>query len=182
MAIAISSLATRSDLFDTVVDRVWRAWWQERGIARDHVDGLFRMATGDMPPFTLVAHDGDRFVGTASGVVSDLDVRPTLSPWVAAVWVEPAMRGAGTGRRLVEAVTARLFALGHERIWLCARPHRVTFYEGLGWRVVETGVGAERTDDFLSRPPASHEPALGVCEEKRGNMQRMPGEPCPRFI
>ncbi|MEI9926215.1 MAG: GNAT family N-acetyltransferase [Bradyrhizobium sp.] len=63
-------------------------------------------------PLALVAHDGDAFLGTASVIPSDLAERPQLTPWIAAVWVEPQARRHGTGSALVKPCHARLLRTG----------------------------------------------------------------------
>ncbi|WP_052731855.1 GNAT family N-acetyltransferase [Devosia geojensis] len=83
---------------DIVAERIWRAWWAPYGAALSDVEAALDecLAPGD-PPFTLVARAGERFLGTVSGITSDLDARPQLSPWIAALWVEPDERSRGIG-------------------------------------------------------------------------------------
>ena len=94
-------------------------------------------------PFALVAHDGNRFPGAASVIASDLEERPQLTPWVAAVWVEEAARRRGVG------AAQDCFALGILRAYLCARPRMSGFYEGLGWTVTERKVGRHQMSIFF---------------------------------
>ena len=88
-------------------------------------------------PLALVAHDSGTFLGTASLIASDLDERPELTPWVAAVWVEERARGQGVGAALVDAAARAAFALGFPRAYLCARARMTRFYERLGWTLIE---------------------------------------------
>ena len=83
-------------------------------------------------PFALVAHDGERFLGTSSVIASDLEERPQLTPWVAAVWVEEAARRRGVGAALVNRAAQDCFALGVVSVYLCARPRMTRFYEAAG--------------------------------------------------
>jgi GNAT superfamily N-acetyltransferase len=119
----ISDLRQRPVFFDTVADRIWRAWWKPDNHPLDHITGRLLENLTDTPiPLALVTHDGDTFLGTASVIASDLAERPRLTPWVAAVWVEPQARQRGIGRALVNHATQDCFALGFSRVYLCARP------------------------------------------------------------
>jgi len=138
----ISDLRRCSEFFDLVADRIWHAWWKGRGYPLGYIRGRLTENMNDRPiPLALVAHDGERFLGTASVIASDLDERPQFSPWVAAVWVEPTARRHGIGAMLVDRAAETCFALGVERAYLCAGAERTGFYERLGWRQIEENVG-----------------------------------------
>lgn len=142
MTVTISDLRQRPDFFDTVADRIWRAWWKRHGVPLDYIMVRLRenLATAGLP-IALVAHRGDAFLGTASLIASDLDERPHYTPWVAAVWTEPELRGQGIAPALIGRAVNDGFALGHQRIFLCAAPVRRAFYLRLGWTPIEEGVG-----------------------------------------
>ena len=146
----ISDLRRRPEFFDTVAMRIWQAWWEADGTPLDHISGRLRQNMNARPiPFALVAHDGDTFLGTASVIASDLAERSQLTPWVAAVWVEPQARGCGVGAALVNRATQDCFALGVSRAYLCARPRLSRFYERLGWTIFERKVGSHRLSVFV---------------------------------
>jgi GNAT superfamily N-acetyltransferase len=88
-------------------------------------------------PTALVAHEGERFLGTVSVIASDEETRPQYTPWVAALWVEPEHRRQGNGALLVEKAASFAFSTGATRVYLLSRAHRRAFYEGLGWIVLE---------------------------------------------
>ncbi len=145
----ISDLRQRPEFFDTVADRIWRAWWQPSGYPLDYIATRVRENIAPTPiPFALVAHDGKKFLGTTSVIAADLEERPELTPWVAAVWVEEDARRHGIGAALVDRATQDCFALGIRRAWLCARPRMSPFYEGLGWTVAERKVGPHQLGVF----------------------------------
>ncbi len=138
----ISDLRERPACFDTVADRIWQAWWRADGTPLSYIATRLRENMAATPiPFALVAHDGERFLGTASVIASDLEERPHLAPWIAAVWVEEEARRHGVGAALVDRAAQDCFALGIGRAYLCARPRMSGFYERLGWTVAERKVG-----------------------------------------
>jgi N-acetylglutamate synthase-like GNAT family acetyltransferase len=146
----ISDLRQRPQFFDTVANRIWQAWWEADGHPLDFISGRLRENLSATPiPFALVAHDREAFLGTASVIASDLAERPQLTPWVAAVWVEPEARGRGIGAALVDRAAQDCFALGLDRAYLCARPRMSRFYEALGWIAVERDVGPHHLDVFI---------------------------------
>jgi GNAT superfamily N-acetyltransferase len=148
--VTISDLRDVPQFFDTVADRIWQAWWKRHGVSLDHIIGRLRENLGAAAmPLALVAHDGDTFAGTASLISSDLDERPHYTPWVAAVWVEPAFRGRSLSRALVDRAAAAGFAMGHRRIYLCAAEPRRALYEKLGWTPIEEGVGGLKLTVFV---------------------------------
>ena len=146
----ISDLRRRPEFFDTVADRIWRAWWKPDNYPLDHISGRLQDNMTNTPiPLALVAHDGAAFLGTASVIASDIEERPQLTPWIAAVWVEPHARQRGIGGALVSRATQDCFALGVSRAHLCARPERSAFYEGLGWIPIERNIGPHRMIVFI---------------------------------
>jgi GNAT superfamily N-acetyltransferase len=146
----ISDLRQRPAFFDTVADRIWRAWWKPDNYPLGHIAGLLRENITDTPiPLALVAHDGEEFLGTASVIASDLAERPQLTPWIAAVWVEPQARRRGVGSALVNRATQDCFGLGFSRAYLCARPQRSALYERLGWTPIERDLGPHQLIVFI---------------------------------
>jgi N-acetylglutamate synthase-like GNAT family acetyltransferase len=149
-AFTISDLRQRPEFFDDVADRIWRAWWKADGHPLGYISGRLRENLDAEPiPFALVAHDGDTFLGTASVIAADLAERPQLTPWVAAVWVDDNARRRGIGAALVDRAARDCFALGITRAYLCARPQRSGFYEGLGWTAIERDVGPRQMTVFF---------------------------------
>jgi N-acetylglutamate synthase-like GNAT family acetyltransferase len=151
LSFTISDLRQRPEFLDIVAMRIWQAWWRETGQPLDYIAGRLQRENlnADPIPFALVAHDGAEFLGTSSVITADLPERPQLTPWVAAVWVEPQARRRGVGAALVERAALDCFALGMVSAYLCARRERASFYERLGWIPVEHDVGPHRLDVFI---------------------------------
>ncbi|WP_324617389.1 GNAT family N-acetyltransferase [Microvirga alba] len=117
---------------------MWCAFWKDHGHPLSLLAGLVRQSLGAEPiPTALVAHEGDRFLGTASIIACDEESRPQYTPWVAAVWVEEDQRQRGIGAALVDRAAETAFRTGAARAYLLARAHRRVFYENLGWSILE---------------------------------------------
>ncbi|MGN6113913.1 MAG: GNAT family N-acetyltransferase [Nitrobacter sp.] len=153
--ITLSNLQDRPEFFDTIADRIWRAWWQPHGVPLAYISGrLQETITAASMPRAFVAHQGGVFAGTASVIASDLDERPQYSPWVAAVWIEPLFRSRRIGRRLIAHAADHAFNVGVPRVFLTARPARRSLYESLGWDMVEEGVSHLQLTIFKRDAPA----------------------------
>ena len=149
MTVQISDLVRCPDFSAAVADRVWNAWWRHKGYPIDVITIWVRANFAGAPlPFCLVAHHDGEFVGTASVIASDMQECLELSPWVAAVWVEPQHRGQGVGTALIREALDRAFQRGFERVHLGAEAARRSFLERIGWELVEKGIGARKLDLF----------------------------------
>ena len=152
--IVISDLRERPEFLERVAARLWHAWWQDSEMDLPAFGSFVARGLGDAPvPSVFVPHEGDTFLGTASIIEDDLDVRPQYQPWVAGVWVEEAARGRGMGAALVRQAAGAIFRAGYRRAYLYAGAHRVSFYTGLGWQTIETEVGPERVTVFALDAP-----------------------------
>ena len=152
MNITISDLRQQPAFFDAVADRIWRAWWKERGFPADTIAGRLRENMSASPiPFALVAHRDETFIGTASVITSDIEERPQYSPWIAAVWVDPQYRMREIGSELVSRAASDAFALHFRRVYLCAEKERRRFYTRQGWHPIEEDVGERKLTVFVKQ-------------------------------
>jgi GNAT superfamily N-acetyltransferase len=89
----------------------------------------------DRIPMTFVALVDAEAVGSASLVVGDMDTRPDLSPWLAAVYVLPAFRHRGIATALVShaLVQARRFGVRQLYLWTDSA---ASLYSRLSWRLL----------------------------------------------
>ena len=150
MSFTISDLRQQPAFFDAVADRIWRAWWKERGFPADYIAGRLRENMTPSPiPFALVAHRDETFIGTASVIAADLEERPQYSPWVAAVWLDPKYRMQEIGSALVGRAVSDAFALNIRRLYLCAEKERRRFYTRQGWTPIEEDVGERKLTVFV---------------------------------
>ncbi len=90
----------------------------------------------DKIPFSLIAIKEGEAVGTASIFLNDMDTRPELSPWLAAVYVKENSRGLGIGSELVRSAEETARKLGTRKLYLFT-PDKQSFYKRLGWVYLE---------------------------------------------
>ncbi len=94
-----------------------------------HLDGGF--------PATFVAlSDNNELLGSASLIAEDAPELIEYGPWLASVIVQPAWRGRGLGRRLVEAVIEHARLCRFEKLYLFTDGSG-RLYESLGWQQLE---------------------------------------------
>ena len=160
MTLDIVNLRDARQFFPDVADRVWRAWWKPNGEPLSELEQeLSGVVAATEFPFTLVAVSDGAFAGTVTAITSDLDERPELTPWVAALWVDPEFRRAGIAKALVERAVETMFAQGHPQVYLYAIPTLQAFYLGLGWTLLEERFGKYGVDIFVRHPPSAEHPA-----------------------
>lgn len=146
----ISPLNDHPEFFETVADRIWRAWWKPHGVPLAYIFERLREGMTAAPlPRAFVAHEAGVFAGTASVIASDMEERPQYSPWVAAVWVEPQFRSRGLAPWMIARAVDHALSTGVPRVYLTARPALRAFYERQGWQVIEDGVGDLRLVVFV---------------------------------
>jgi GNAT superfamily N-acetyltransferase len=136
--LAISYLADYPEYLSTVSAWVFEEWGGHMpGLTLEDLSTVFRgHLNRDRIPLTLIALLDGQPAGTASIYVHDLDIRPDLSPWLAAVYVAPLYRKQGIGSELVKAVESVAQKLQIERLYLFT-PDQEPFYSRLGWKVLE---------------------------------------------
>jgi GNAT superfamily N-acetyltransferase len=138
----ISRLGAETGFADIVANRIWEAWWKERGYPITYISNLVKECLDSKSiPIALVAHIGATFVGTVSVIVSDMPERPSYTPWIAALWVDPEYRQRSVGETLIEAAFKSTLDLGHKVAYLCATCERRAFYLKRGWHQIEEGIG-----------------------------------------
>lgn len=98
------------------------------------------------PEETFVLFDHDRPVGTAALILSDLETRPDLTPWLAGLFVEPAFRRRGHATRLIRKVEAFARASSVPVLWLYTSTAE-TLYARLGWQ--RAGTEDERGEQVV---------------------------------
>jgi GNAT superfamily N-acetyltransferase len=127
--IRLRALADSPDAFGSTLER-------ERGFGDDRWREWIRGWQGATNQLVAAA-DGERWIGIAVGSVPEGDEVAHLY----AMWVEPAARGRGTGRALVEAVVAWALGRGARAVELGVTEGNAAaeaLYRGCGFE--DTGV------------------------------------------
>ena len=88
----------------------------------------------DLVPSTFIAKDAT-LMGSAAIIVSDMETKPELTPWLASVFVRPDFRNRGVGGLLVQHVMQQARIAGIEQLYLFT-PDRASFYRRLGWKTL----------------------------------------------
>lgn len=91
-------------------------------------------------PYVCVAiADDETIIGTATLVADDeLPGFEVLSPWLAAVWVEPQYRGLGVANAMVNHVEATASALGYKTLHLYTHDQQ-EWYKRHDWEIIGVG-------------------------------------------
>ncbi len=143
----VSVREARADEDDRVASHFYRMWrdndvaaerivpdWQAR--IRAFVDAARR----DLGYRAFVAETGGRVIGSAACQLFAGPYPDILAPaqrrygYIWGVYVDPAERRSGTGRRLTEAAIAYLTAIGCTHALLHAAPSGRSVYAGLGFQ------------------------------------------------
>ena len=149
----ISNLNQHSAFVPTVANRIWKAWWEQDGHPFSEVRAAIdEIVTNPKYPFCLVAHQDSKYVGSVLGISADMEERPNLTPWVAALWVEPEFRRQGVAATLVKIALKELFAIGKEEAFLCTITDNRLLYQNQGWQLIEENVGDNKLDVFVFTP------------------------------
>jgi GNAT superfamily N-acetyltransferase len=161
----ISTLIQRPEFAHTIAQRGWSAWGQHSDMTlASYHQGLDAMMSNTTLPLALVAHDGETYHGSVLLITNDLEARPNLSPWLAALWVDEKYRNSGIATQLMQRCSDEARRLRFSKIYLCAKPDLRPFYLAKNWQLLEENV--EGLDVFSI--PTSH-PLPSSPSRKRGS-------------
>lgn len=134
MEIYGTELITKPDDIETMTDWMYGWWGAREGYTREAVkESLLHSLNTDRLPMTFGLYRNGTLIGLYQFTNSDLFVRPDLTPWLANVYLDPAYRGKGFGRRLLSTVkeNARAY-LSVPALYLFTT--HAGLYEKYGWR------------------------------------------------
>nr|WP_282452920.1 GNAT family N-acetyltransferase [Lysobacter sp. CAU 1642] len=138
----IRPLAERPEWVDRLADWHYAEWgplygsaWSLAACRRE----LRVHARSDACPGTWVVEKLGVLMGSVSVVEKDADeLSEVAGPWLASLYVRPAERGRGLGRRLILAAEEAARQAGYPRLWLFTLEHSA-LYLSLGWQVSHQG-------------------------------------------
>lgn len=138
----IHHLEDKPEFSPVIADRCWQAWWRDSDVTlSQYHDAIENMTSKQRLPSAYVAVDDEKYAGSVLLIEDDLPARPLLSPWIAALWVEPAFRKQGVALRLINAARQGAACLEYDRCYLNATDVNSPYYEARGFQMVEIAVG-----------------------------------------
>lgn len=103
----------------------------------DSVERVMEFLNEDKIPFIVVASEDDEILGAAQLKYREMgDLFPEKEHWLGGVYVPPAHRGQGIGRKLVQEIANRAPNHGVETLYLQTERLDGGLYRHLGWRPV----------------------------------------------
>lgn len=138
-------LREHPEWIDTAVAWFSSKWGIPAEAYLESIQDCLRCPTG-IPQWYLVLDETEQIIGGLGAIANDFHKRPDLTPNICAVFVEPAYRGQGVARAMLDYVCRDLAQLGIEDVWLLT--DHTAFYEKCGWHfhcmIEEDGGGAAR--------------------------------------
>ncbi|NOJ43410.1 GNAT family N-acetyltransferase [Bradyrhizobium australiense] len=138
-SLEIERLAAGSGLATTIASLQFKFWGPLTGY--NSLEEYERFLCGAAPsgplPAVLVARRGPRFLGSVNLLISEMKIRPALSPWMAQLFVTDDARSQGVGNALVDAAVTHAADLGFRRIHLYTSGTLPSYYAMLGWKQIE---------------------------------------------
>ncbi len=131
----------------TVAGWVHREWWSRSAVSLEEVTAWVRgcVEASGFPGVLVAVADGQA-IGSVFLHPTEAPDRPAYTPYLGALYVETGFRSRGVGRALVRDLEQRAHGLGFREVYLNAMPARTSFYEGLGWAIVESAYGPHGLD------------------------------------
>jgi predicted N-acetyltransferase YhbS len=117
---------------------------------KQRVESIAEAAGGEGVPSIFIATQGDQLIGSAALVKNDMDAKPDLSPWLAAVYVKGGFRRQGIATELIarceeEAIRSKANA------WYLYTEFASSLYERLGWHHIERCDYKGTTVDIMAK-------------------------------
>lgn len=130
-SLSIEPLCRHPEHLPLVAGWIHGAFWGRSGHGVEVViDRLGDAKDPDRIPLSLLARWSGEPAGTVNLIACDSKSRPDLSPWLAALFVEPGHRRKGVGAALVRTLAGEAARLGYEEMFL--ETDIPSFYASLG--------------------------------------------------
>lgn len=89
-------------------------------------------------PSIFIATSGNQLLGSAALVQQDMDTKPDLHPWLAAVYTKEGFRRQGIATALISRCESEAAKSG-AKTWYLSTELAAGLYEKLGWSHMERG-------------------------------------------
>ena len=117
-------------------------WFGQEGYSPEYFEAVLgEAADPENIPLSLLALEDEVPVGTVNLIVNDDPERPHLTPWLAALYVDPGFRGRGHAVALVRRLLDEAARLNCAEVYLAT--HIPDFYRRFGAEIHE-----EVAEDF----------------------------------
>lgn len=116
----------------------WPHWYGPGGPG-DAESDLLAYANHGSLPLGVIAFLDDKLCGVAALKAQSLPSQPHLSPWAAAGFVVPSLRGRGVGAALLCALEREAASLGFTRMY-CGTGTAASLLVRSGWAFIEMTV------------------------------------------
>lgn len=155
MKLEVRQLAECPECLATVGTWIYQQWWSRAHDSPDVVFNLLRTHTRiDRVPYTVVAFANGTPVASCCVIDNDCVHRPQYWPWVAAVFVQPALRRHGVGSILLQEAARIATRAGIEALYIDCLAATAPFYQKNGWTLHEREVGDK--DSVVLRRKLDH--------------------------
>lgn len=152
MGIEVKQLSECPEHLTAVGTWIYEQWWRPKHDSPEVVFALLRTHVArDQVPFTIVALDDGVPVGSCSVIENDCVHRPQLTPWVAAVYVKPELRGRGVASAILREAAAAATRAGIAGLYIDCLAVTAPVYERSGWVIHEREVGDKDSVVMLRR-------------------------------
>jgi GNAT superfamily N-acetyltransferase len=138
----VKQLSERPECLGTVGAWIYNQWWSKRYDDPEVVFSWLRTHTRkDTVPFTVVAFADGVPIGSCSVIQNDCKHRMQYTPWVAAVYVKPEMRGRGIASMILQEAAAVATRANVAGLYIDCLATTAPVYERNGWTTYEREVG-----------------------------------------
>ena len=121
---------------DTITGWMYAWWGKAEGYSYEAVRACMAHSLQEQRlPQTYGLFRDSKLVGMYQFTNGDLFPRPDLYPWLANLYIDPACRGAGLGRFLIESVRRHAANAGLKELYLFTTHSGL--YEKFGWAFVQ---------------------------------------------
>jgi GNAT superfamily N-acetyltransferase len=156
---SIEPLETDSPFIAEIAGRQFDHWGPLTGYSSLNAYRSFleQAARNVALPRVLVATTSKTLLGSVNLLISEMTIRPHLTPWLSQLFVIGTERGAGIGTALVDAAARYVEQLGYQELFLFTSGRLPDYYRARGWVAIEevAYLGKVRTVMRLATTPQS---------------------------